>query len=77
MSKPDRNLDRPPAAAEVAMLSELLAPETDVEFAYLFGSLVKGRPREGSDVDVAVRRVVFARQVDVGSKRQAGHAVED
>jgi uncharacterized protein len=54
MNKPDRNLDRPPAAAGVVMLSKLLAPETDVDFAYLFGSLAKGRPREASDVDVAV-----------------------
>jgi uncharacterized protein len=55
MSKPDRNLDRPPAAeAIVVTLYELLAPETDVEFGYLFGSLAKGRPREASDVDLAV-----------------------
>jgi uncharacterized protein len=55
MGKPDRNLDRPPAAlAMVETLHELLAPETDVEFGYLFGSLAKGRPRAASDVDVAV-----------------------
>jgi uncharacterized protein len=55
MSIPDRNLDRARAAtAMVETLSELLASETAVEFAYLFGSLAKGRPREASDVDVAV-----------------------
>lgn len=35
-------------------LKELLAPETDVEFAYLFGSWAKRGPRATSDVDVAV-----------------------
>lgn len=55
MTKADRNLDRRPTTeAMVETLSELLAPETAVEFAYLFGSLAKGRPREASDVDVAV-----------------------
>jgi uncharacterized protein len=54
MSKPIGSLDRPLATAGVAILSKLLAPETDVGFAYLFGSLAKGRPRAASDVDVAV-----------------------
>lgn len=40
--------------ALVELLGELLISEHDVDFAYLFGSLAKGRPRAASDVDVAV-----------------------
>jgi uncharacterized protein len=42
-------------AAELAeVLNEVLSPEPDVAFAYLFGSVAKARAREASDVDVAV-----------------------
>lgn len=59
-------------------LKELLASETDVEFAYLFGSVVKGRARAGSDVDVAVhlegddpaRR--FDRQLELEARGERG-----
>lgn len=36
------------------VLEEALASEPDVAFAYLFGSVAKGRTRQASDVDVAV-----------------------
>jgi uncharacterized protein len=35
-------------------LRDHLAGEPDLDFAYLFGSVAKGRPRSSSDVDVAV-----------------------
>jgi predicted nucleotidyltransferase len=38
----------------VARLRTALEPEADVLFSYLYGSVVKGRERHGSDVDVAV-----------------------
>lgn len=55
MSNPGPEPSRTLAAEEAAQtLDELLASETDVAFAYLFGSVAKGRPREASDVDVGV-----------------------
>ncbi|HUH12546.1 MAG TPA: nucleotidyltransferase domain-containing protein [Longimicrobiales bacterium] len=48
--------DRPGQIAEAVLgaLRQVLAGASDVRFAYLFGSIAKGRPRESSDVDVAV-----------------------
>lgn len=38
----------------VETLRQVLMGHPDVDFAYLFGSMAKGRVREASDVDVAV-----------------------
>jgi predicted nucleotidyltransferase len=44
-----------PSADDLATeLGRVLDGQPDVGFAYLFGSFAKGRPRLGSDVDVAV-----------------------
>jgi len=44
-----------PSAEELATaLARRLGAANDVGFAYLFGSFAKGRPRGGSDVDLAV-----------------------
>lgn len=68
-----------------AELKALLASETDVEFAYLFGSLVKGRARAASDVDVAVhlkgdatpsRRFERRLELEARAERALGRPVE-
>jgi len=38
----------------LGVLASVLSAHPDVRFAYLFGSMAKGRARRGSDVDVAV-----------------------
>lgn len=75
-----------PAVDSVATrLQALLALESDVEFAYLFGSVAKGRPRAASDVDVAVhlgghrsrsRRVEQGLEIEARAERALGRAVQ-
>lgn len=55
MRRSDRTHPTHPEAAQVlAVLREALSAEQDLDFAYLFGSVAKGRTRKASDVDVAV-----------------------
>ena len=57
----------PPDRDEVVrVLADRLASEPDVNFAYLFGSVAKGRTRGASDVDVAVH---FAHEGDAEETR--------
>ena len=55
MTETDPSPGRPPGSDEVVrVLADHLASEPDLDFAYLFGSVAKGRTRGASDVDVAV-----------------------
>lgn len=46
--------DRPDVASVLPRVRAVLERQPDVKFAYLFGSIAKGRGRERSDVDVAL-----------------------
>ena len=59
----------------LASVRPLLETKRDVRFAYLFGSVAKGRVRSGSDVDVAVW-LDGEQSKDVDRVRQAQRALE-
>ena len=49
-----RSFSHPKPDDLVALLQPVLAPESEIVAAYLFGSAAKGHMRVGSDVDVAI-----------------------
>ncbi len=78
----------PPDAGRILpLIRDALEGVPEVVFAYLFGSVAKGRPREGSDVDVGVfldpsrldspaDRARRALDLEASMERALGHPVQ-
>ncbi len=85
MSHSDSLPYTPPDERLVQILADVLSDAPEVTFAYLFGSVAKGRVRAASDVDVAVHlggrastaeRVNFALDLEGALESAAGRSVQ-